>query len=100
MNVDVVAQERSVASLLDGLEWLAMGGSMPVTTVIDLSAIRELQTEAALDAEHRDGEGTGSGPASGAASAPADAADTPHDPALDIPVVDEARPSPRKDESE
>lgn len=107
LRVDVVAQERSVASLLDGLEWLAMGGSMPVTTVIDLSAIRELQTEAALDAEHRDGAGAGAGSdsASGAASAPADdvdarSADLRHDPARDIPVVDEARPSPRKDESE
>lgn len=50
LRVDVVAKQRSVASLLDGLEWLASGSDMPVTEAIDLKALRafealELQAE-------------------------------------------------------
>ncbi|GAB3298877.1 hypothetical protein GCM10027427_22420 [Pseudoclavibacter terrae] len=50
LRVDVVAKQRSVASLLDGLEWLASGSDMPVTEAIDLKAVRALEAE--LHAEH------------------------------------------------
>lgn len=50
LRVDAVAKQRSVASLLDALEWLASGSDMPVTEAIDLKALRafealELQAE-------------------------------------------------------
>lgn len=124
LRIDVVAQERSVASLLDGLEWLARGAEMPVTSAIDLSELRALETEAALDAEI-DGANLNAPAAqatSGASSAAsesdepdvdpdADAVDGKkshrmpwfrrrafHDPAHEIPVVDEPRPAQRKDD--
>ncbi|WP_424466177.1 uroporphyrinogen-III synthase [Pseudoclavibacter helvolus] len=50
LRVDVVAKQRSVASLLDGLEWLASGSDMPVTEAIDLKALRAFEAE--LQAEH------------------------------------------------
>ncbi|WP_371029777.1 uroporphyrinogen-III synthase [Pseudoclavibacter sp. JSM 162008] len=50
LRVDVVAKQRSVASLLDGLEWLASGSDMPVTEAIDLKAVRAFEAE--LQAEH------------------------------------------------
>lgn len=84
LRVDVVANERSVASLLDGLEAIAAGDAMAaVTTAIDLSELKALQTQAALAEEARE---HGDEPA--------------RDPDLDIPVVDEERPAPRKDDSE
>lgn len=36
LRVDVVAQKRTVASLLDGIEWCIRGEPLPETTVIDL----------------------------------------------------------------
>lgn len=81
LRIDVVAGERSVAALLDGLEAIATDGdAMPVTRAIDLSELRAHETQAALAAEERAHD-----------AAPA------HDPDLDIPVVDEGRPTPRKD---
>lgn len=62
LRVDVIARHRSVASLLDGLEWLAAGGAMLETAPVD---IREL-----MSLEHT-GEAAGTtgrgGPASDAA---------------------------------
>lgn len=42
LRIDVVARQRSVGSLLDGLEWLLVGEPMPETAAIDLSSLREL----------------------------------------------------------
>lgn len=39
LRVDVVARQRSIASLLDGLEWLATGAVMDDTVALDLRAI-------------------------------------------------------------
>lgn len=43
LRVDAVAKQRSVASLLDALEWLASGSDMPVTEAIDLKALRAFE---------------------------------------------------------
>ena len=43
LRIDVVAKQRSVGSLLDGLEWLLVGEPLPETMAIDLSTLRELQ---------------------------------------------------------
>lgn len=51
LRVDAVAKQRSVASLLDGLEWLASGSDMPVTEAIDLKALRAFEA-LELQAEH------------------------------------------------
>lgn len=48
LRVDVTAQQRSVASLLDGLEWLAKGAHMPETAALDLRMLRELEATGEL----------------------------------------------------
>lgn len=121
LRIDVVAQERSVASLLDGIEWLARGMEMPVTSAIDLSELHALQSEAVLHAELGDAGASGDGTNGATAltlgsdepdvDPDADAIDgkksqrmpwfrrrVVRDPAHDIPVVDEPRPAQRKDD--
>ncbi|RRJ85958.1 uroporphyrinogen-III synthase [Gulosibacter macacae] len=48
LRIDVVARQRSVASLLDGLEWLVAGEPMPETAAIDLPTLIAMQTIAAV----------------------------------------------------
>ncbi|MGO2110752.1 MAG: uroporphyrinogen-III synthase [Pseudoclavibacter sp.] len=68
LRIDVIAQQRTVASLLDGLEWLALGGAMPATAAVDIGALIELeQHEAAERADQA------SAAASGADAGSADA---------------------------
>lgn len=43
LRVDVVARQRSIASLLDGLEWLHGGEPMAETAAIDLRTLAALQ---------------------------------------------------------
>lgn len=46
LRVDVIARQRSVASLLDGLEWLASGAQMAETAAVDISTLIELDRAA------------------------------------------------------
>ncbi|GGA68412.1 hypothetical protein GCM10011490_18570 [Pseudoclavibacter endophyticus] len=61
LRIDVIAQQRTVASLLDGLEWLALGGAMPATAAVDISELMEIERSHAESAngedEHRADEG-------------------------------------------
>lgn len=45
LRIDVVARQRSVASLLDGLEWAAAGEPLAETSAIDLRELMELEAE-------------------------------------------------------
>ncbi|SJM55130.1 uroporphyrinogen-III synthase [Gulosibacter sp. 10] len=49
LRVDVVAKQRSVGSLLDGLAWVAGGEVLEETTMIDLSTLAAMQDEAERD---------------------------------------------------
>ena len=51
LRVDVVAKHRSVASLLDGLEWLLVGEPMVETAAIDLRTLLELEDSDTVRAE-------------------------------------------------
>lgn len=54
LRIDVVARHRSIASLLDGLEWLATGAVMPETAVLDLRAVMDLQQTGEIPQTWRD----------------------------------------------
>ncbi|NLT25753.1 MAG: uroporphyrinogen-III synthase [Microbacteriaceae bacterium] len=43
LRIDVVARQRSVASLLDGIEWLLVGEPMAETAAIDLATLQAMQ---------------------------------------------------------
>lgn len=45
LRIDVVARQRSVASLLDGMEWLVMGEPMAETSALDLRELMRLERE-------------------------------------------------------
>ena len=45
LRVDVIAKQRSVSSLLDGLEWLADGAEMTETEAVDIHGVMHLQRE-------------------------------------------------------
>ena len=54
LRIDVVAKHRSIASLLDGLEWLATGAVMQDTAVLDLRAIMDLQQTGEIPQDWRE----------------------------------------------
>ena len=68
LRIDVVAQQRSIASLLDGLEWAAAGEPLVETSAIDIRQLMKLEEELEEPQVRRE----------------------------DIPAVDEERPSTGK----
>lgn len=46
LRIDVVARQRSVASLLDGMEWFVLGEPLAETTALDLRELMRLEAEA------------------------------------------------------
>lgn len=60
LRVDVIARQRSVASLLDGLEWLASGGTMLETAPVDIRELMYLERMGeTADANGSAGDGPG-----------------------------------------
>jgi len=45
LRIDVVARQRSVASLLDGMEWIVMGEPLAETSALDLRELMRLERE-------------------------------------------------------
>lgn len=71
LRIDVIARQRTVSSLLDGLEWLALGARMPDTAAVDISEIIEVErVEAAAEAEARRNDDVPGAPDAGTADAP------------------------------
>lgn len=53
LRIDVIAQQRTIASLLDGLEWLALGGAMPATAAVDIRELMHLEDTGQLTPRER-----------------------------------------------